>query len=488
MNTRQSFFSFCKELLPILHAIKNVGGTSYLVGGSVRDLALDRELKDFDIEVHGLAPEQLEKVLGSFQPVILVGKKFGVFRLPGFDVDWSLPRRDSKGRKPEVNIDPTMNIQDACRRRDLTMNAMAIDLNLVIDNFQVQQATPLTIIDPYGGLADIEKKQLRAVDQELFLEDPLRFYRVMHFVGRFGMQPDAQLNSICQKMSLWDSQTESALARERIYDEIKKLMLKSDQPSLGFRWLLQINRLGDTFPELQALVAVQQRPDWHPEGSVFEHTMQALDATTAIPISDNALGIYYKSQQEKFMIMLATLCHDVGKAVTTDANLSAHGHDIAGVPIAQKLLQSLTNDQTIKKGVCKLVRHHLAPFAFVDQGAGEKAYKRLAVKLAPEVTLRQLGLVAIADWQGRNGNEHKPLISEKVYADYKRFIEKTEQAAVTHGPEAPLLLGRDLIDVVPAGPELGQLLQRAYDIQIEEGVSDIQELKRRVLLSKKKSS
>ncbi len=545
MNTMlQSFFSLYDPLRPIITAIKAQGGTVYLVGGSVRDLVLGCPLNDFDIEVHGLPFEALEKLLQSYGPVMLVGKKFGVLRLAHSNVDWSLPRRDSVGRKPEVTIDPFMSLEQAARRRDVTMNAMAIDLHLVEQNYDPLHSnlrTPLlglkqasigangsespdhpegaqrvegsgqtdhyparpavpaealregweeadgrlegssiaqafAIIDPFNGLDAIKHKQLRAIDNSLFLEDPLRFYRVMHFIGRFGMQPDENLNKLCASMALWDATTNSPIAAERVYDEVKKLLLLSVRPSLGFRWLLDIGRLGEVFPPLQTLVTTPQRPDYHPEGSVFEHTMQSLDAAARFTLYQD--GPTMTAGQEKLMLLLAALCHDLGKPATTDAQLRAYGHDRAGVLPAQELLKCMTNDQGLIKAVCIMVRNHLHPFQLVQEKSSPQAYKRLAAKIAPAVTLRQLGMLALADWQGRNGAGPLPL--DQYYDVYQAFMEKAENAYVAHGPEAPVLLGKHLLDVVQPGPKLGELLKKAYQIQLEEGVSDWQELKRRV--------
>ena len=225
MTNLDHFFLFLDSLKSIIVTIDAAGGVPYLVGGCVRDLVLKRELKDFDIEVHQLTLEQLQKILECFGHVRLVGKKFGVLRIDSFDADWSLPRRDSKGRKPVVEIDPTMTIQDACRRRDVRMNAMALDLREPLKLSQktddCEQQMLSLIIDSYGGLEDIKNKRMRAVDSDLFVEDPLRFFRVMQFVGRFEMEPDQELNQICKKMELYDTVLDVPLALERICEEFK---------------------------------------------------------------------------------------------------------------------------------------------------------------------------------------------------------------------------------------------------------------------------
>jgi tRNA nucleotidyltransferase (CCA-adding enzyme) len=479
MNKLSVFFKKIKDILPILDEIIKKGGVPYLVGGSIRDLVLNLDIKDMDIEVHKISLETLEKCLKKFGHVKLVGKKFGVLKLTDkkFDIDWSLPRKDTKGRKPKVKIDPNMTIKQACKRRDLTMNAMAIDLKFVTQNFKklskkTTKLNDLKILDPFGGLKDIRSKKLRTVDKKLFLEDPLRFFRVMQFIGRFEMQPDKNLNALCKKMDLYDITANAPLAKERIFEEIKKLFLKSTHPSLGFRWLDKIGRLQEIFPELYVLKKTKQRKNYHPEGNVFEHTMQTIDAGAV-------LNKYY-NDEEKLMIMLGLLCHDLGKAVTTDKDLSCFGHDKAGVPIAKKLLKRITSDRKLINSVGKLVQYHTRPISLIKQKAKLKAYRRLAVNLAPELSIRQMAMTNLCDIRGRNAKGHEPL--KGIYEDkFKEVLQKAEEAKSEHGPIAPVLFGRHLLDVIKPGPELGQLLKKAYKIQLENGIEDWKELKRKVL-------
>jgi len=473
----KSFWEKYTKLTPLINAIKQAGGIAYLVGGSVRDLVLGKKIKDIDIEVHKISLEKLEDTLKQFGPVKLVGKQFGVLRVHGFDVDWSLPRRDSSGRKPKVELDPNMTIEQAAKRRDLTMNAMAIDLTKLVELPGTKISLTDLIIDPYGGLDDIAKKTLRAVDDKLFLEDPLRFFRVMQFLGRFEMTPCPDLNKLCSNMKLEDPQTYTPLARERIYEEIRKLFLKSRKPSLGFRWLQDIKRLKEIFPELYALIGIKQRPDYHPEGDAFEHTMQVLDACAILDKYEASETC--SLEDEKFTIMAAALCHDLGKALTTDEELHSKNHEKESVALAKKLLKRFTRDSSLIKAVCKLVRYHMMPHNLLRENASAKAYKRLAHKIAPEASMRQLALLALADTRGRNPNGPEPLTG---YEDeFKSFLEKTDKINVLHRPEPPVLLGRHLLDIVKPGKEMGELLKQAYRIQIDENIKDLEELKRRVL-------
>lgn len=439
----------------IVSALSSAGARVLLVGGAVRDLLLGFPIKDLDIEVHNVSLQELERVLKQFGPVSLVGKAYGVLKLHGLAIDWSVPRTDSSGRKPHVQLSAQLSLKEAFARRDLTMNAMGINL------------VTYEVVDPFHGLQDVQAKILRAPDSKKFIEDPLRFYRVLQFMGRFEMTPDRTLTSLCKKMSL------EGVSIERIDQEFKKLFLQSKQPSIAFRWLQKIGRLKELFPEIAALIGIEQPKKWHPEGDVFEHAMQSLDAAAAFDIED---------QSRKLIIMYAALCHDLGKPLTTQPGGKAHGHAQAGVAVAKKLLKRITRAKELIDSVCKLVKYHLAASEFERNGAKEAAYKRLAHKLAP-LTLEDVALVGLADQQGRNAKSHKPL--KKKPREIETFVKKATKAKVLTKPEKPLLLGRDLLDVVTPGPELGRLLMEAYELQLNQGISDKEELKKRVLGAKK---
>lgn len=443
------------SIADIIKKITNHKGRALLVGGAVRDLLLELPIKDLDIEVHGLTIEQLQKILAEFGPVSLVGKAFGVLRLHGLDIDWSLPRADSSGRHPEVKIDPYMKMEDAFKRRDLTINAMGIDLNT------------FELVDPWGGCHDVQNGILRAPDAHLFKEDPLRLFRVMQFIGRFGFTPDNELNELCAHMDL------AGISIERIEAEFDKLLLKSPQPSLGLRWLQKIGRLKDVFPELAHTIGVPQEPDWHPEGDVFEHTMQAIDAGAQLS---------YENTEQKLIALYALMCHDLGKVSTTktiDGRLRSWGHEETGVPLAKSLLKRITRRVDLIHAVEKLVRHHMAPGQFPANGAKLPAYKRLALKLAPEVNMELLAKISLADKRGRNPVTHQPLSID--VPEIEQFLHKAQEAHVMHKPEEPVLLGRDLAGIIEPGPKMGALLKKAYEIQIDEGITEKEELLKRIL-------
>jgi tRNA nucleotidyltransferase (CCA-adding enzyme) len=449
------------SLVPkIINKISDQGGKIFLVGGAVRDLLLNIPTKDLDIEVHGITSDNLEKILKSFGHVNLVGKIFGVFRIDNLDIDWSLPRTDTSGRKPDVKIDPFMSIKEAFRRRDLTINSMSIDL------------ITFELVDPFEGYKDLQNKILRATDPKLFLEDPLRFYRVMQFIGRFEMLPNDELNVICASMDIQN------VSVERIDQEFRKLFLKSKRPSLGIDWLRKINRLAEILPELNKTIGVLQELEWHPEGDVYEHSLQALDASETLQ---------YDSDSEKLILMWSALCHDLGKVSTTfikDNRIVSYEHEIESEILARKLLKRVTRDFGLIDSVCRLVRYHMQPGQFILQNSKPSAYKRLASKLAPYANLKMLSKLFYADRAGRNPKQGAPLTCK--FKEVNEFINKITSLNISKKPEEPILHGRDLMDIVPPGPQMGELLKKAYEIQIDEEIKDKEELKKRILKESKK--
>ena len=437
----------------IVAKINQNGGRALLVGGAVRDLVMGLPIKDLDIEVYGLLAQDLENVLKTFGPVSTVGKAFGVLRLHSLDVDWSLPRADSPGRKPTVVIDPFMSVEVAARRRDLTMNAMSLDL------------ITEELIDPCGGQADIKKKMLRTPDARFFIQDPLRFYRVMQFIGRFQMLPDDELNGLCKQMDV------STVSRERVEEEFRKLLLFSPRPSLGIRWLHSIGRLNDVLPELAATVGVKQSPQWHPEGDVFEHSMQALDAMGVIVQK-------YDNEFDKLILLYAALCHDLGKVTKTTeiaGVIKSIGHEVDSRVFAHSLMKRITHNADLINAVASLVLYHMMPLQFTKSNAKLPAYKRLANKLNHQVNMLMLIDLCIADKRGRNGKAHEPLTTD--FPEVTVFREKTNAAGVATGGVEPLLKGGDILDLISSGPQMGRVLERAYEKQIADGVLDKQVLR-----------
>jgi tRNA nucleotidyltransferase (CCA-adding enzyme) len=451
------------HIASIARRIAAGGGRALIVGGFVRDGLLGKPSKDYDLEVHGLELARLEAVLAALGEVIAVGKAFGVLRVKGLDVDFSIPRRDSKtGRGHRgflVELDPTLSFAEAARRRDLTINSMALD--------------PLTgeLLDPHGGRRDLEARVLRATDAGKFAEDSLRALRVAQFRARFEMEPDAELRRLCAAIDLSD------LPGERIFEELRKLLLKARRPSLGLEFLRETGLLR-FFPELAAMVGVPQDPQWHPEGTVWEHTMLVVDEAAAARQGDEA---------EDLVVMLGALCHDVGKPPTTveaGGRIRSPEHEEKGVPIAEAFLERLRAPGDLQAKVGALVRFHLAPAMYPQHGASPRAYRRLARKLHEAgIDARILHRVAQADHFGRTTPD--ALARQFPAGDelLRRMAELNRaEEAITDAVKGRHLIARGYTP----SPWFGEVLAACREVQDETGWTDADAILDRALLSLQK--
>ena len=441
----------------VARAASAAGGRAVLVGGYVRDRLLGVASKDYDVEIYGLSPDAVAELLGNVGELIQVGRAFGVFRVKGIDADFSLPRRDSKSgsghRGFEIAFDPNLNFAEASRRRDLTVNSIGLD--------------PLSgeILDPHGGRGDLERGTLRATDAGHFAEDPLRGLRTAQFAARLEMAPDEELTELCAKLDLTE------LPPERIYAELRKLLLKARRPSLGFAFLERA-RLLRFFPELEALQGVPQDPYWHPEGDVWIHTMLVLDEAAALRDGND----------EDLALMYAALCHDIGKpAVTVEdrGRVRTPGHDVVGAAMAKAFLERLRAPGHLCDQVEALVKYHLAPALFVAQGTTARGYRRLARNLDKAgVNILLLVRIARADHWGRTTEEAK----KRIFPAADAFLSEAEKAAVENKAPSDIVQGRHLqARGLTPGPHFGDILARCRDLQDETGWSDADKLLDKVL-------
>ncbi len=432
-----------QRVLDIASSIAACGGHAVIVGGYVRDKLLGIESKDVDIEVFGLGLEDLKTLLGTYGTVIEVGRAFGVLRLKELDVDFSLPRRDSKvgagHRGFDVQTDPGLDFEAAARRRDLTINSIGYD--------PLQGA----YLDPHGGRADLARRVLRATDTAHFAEDPLRGMRVAQFAARLRMHADATLIELCRGLDL------SEVAPERLFDELRKLLLKGTQPSLGLTFLRDSGLVGQ-FPELDALIGVAQDPAWHPEGDVWAHTLMVLDEAARAR----------DGEADDLALMLAALCHDLGKpAATVDVRgrIRSPRHEALGEAATGDFLARLRTPGKLLRKVQVLVRYHLAPALFVKNSAGAKAYRRLARRLdAAGAGIALLHRVARADHLGRT----TPEALARAFPAGDEFLERAARCLVENAAPKDLVGGRHLIERgMQPGPRFGEILALCRALQDE---------------------
>jgi len=280
----------------------------YGVGGMVRDSLLGLVPNDFDYVVCGSTPEEMLS-LGYKE----VGADFPVFLHPTTGCEYALARKEYKighGYKGfKCSFGPEVTIEEDLERRDLTINAMAVDLD---DNNK--------LIDPFGGEKDLKNGVIKHTS-EAFVEDPLRVLRAARFAARFKFKitPD----TMTLMTELVNSGELNELTPERIWIEVEKA-LKTDHPGLFFKNLDIVGALRVIFPELERLYGVPQTEKYHPEGCAYIHTMLVLKAVCKMT----------NDAPTRF----AALCHDLGKGTTPQEELPSHkGHELRSADMVREI-------------------------------------------------------------------------------------------------------------------------------------------------------
>jgi tRNA nucleotidyltransferase (CCA-adding enzyme) len=440
----------------IASAAQASGGRALIVGGWVRDALRGSPSKDLDMEVFGIAEAELPAMLSRFGRVEAVGQSFPVYKVvAGTDddraeVDVALPRRESKagrGHKAfRVQGDPHLSIADAARRRDFTVNAIALD--------------PLTgaFEDPFDGRADLAHRRLRVVDPATFGDDSLRVLRAIQFAARFDFALEPATFDLCRSIPLDD------LPAERVWGEFEKLLLQAARPSIGLRLAWDLGVVARVLPELTPLPACPQEPEWHPEGDVWTHTLLVVDEARA---QNGDLN-----RPQLLAVMLGALCHDLGKPATTavvDGRIRSPGHEEAGIPPTLRLLDRLNvhsiDGYDVRGQVVGLVAHHLKPGQFHKApSVSDGAFRRLAQKVDCELLAR----VARADCHGRTGR------FDCSAMDW--FIQRARAIGVERRPPAPLLLGRHVLALgVAPGPRVGEILAHVYERQLDGEIASVEQ-------------
>ncbi len=410
------------------------GGRAYYVGGFVRDKILGIENKDVDIEVYGIMPERLLEILKEVGEPLSFGSSFGIYSLKGTHIDIAMPRKEhatGRGHRDfEVCVDPFSDTKSAARRRDFTMNALMEDV--------------LTgeIVDHFGGRQDIQDRVIRHVDDKSFAEDPLRVLRGAQFASRFGFTVAPETVELCKGIDL------SALSRERVEEELKKALLKGKKPSVFFEVLREMEQLDIWFPELKSCIEVQQDPKFHPEGNVWNHSMEVLDRAAA----------YRDRVSDPYSFMLLAITHDLGKISTTeviDGRIHAYGHETEGLPIAEKFLRRITGETAVIDYVLNMLPLHMKP--------NMVAYSKSAVKVTNRmfdeaVSPKDLIYFSMCD---------KPVLSgdDPFEGDSGFLFERLKVYEETMAK--PYVKGQDLIDAgLEPGPYFSEVLEYAHKLRL----------------------
>lgn len=457
MNIKQVF----QALDELFQSIHQLGGKPYLVGGCVRDTLLQEKgwsvsFKDIDIEVHYLELDLLIQVLGEYTSRIdEVGKSFGVIKvmLPQFHdqfpnmeaLDFTLPRSETKSGAGytgfDISVNPYLGLKEAASRRDYTINSMYMDIE--------------GIRDPYEGRADLDLRLLRAVSPK-FSEDPLRVLRGMRQASQFNLDVVPETAQLCRELK----EEYRFLAQERIWGEWWKWASKTPFPSKGLKFLQEAGWIS-FYPELEALIGTPQDPIWHPEGDVMTHTALVCDAAARIALRDGLASF------ERGVLVMAALCHDLAKPFCTeiqpDGRITSRGHEKAGEEPSVSLLNRMGYPQLKKgygpvlEGLVPLVVNHLAHCSL-----GAEPTAKAVRKLSTKVNIEMLARLVEADHSGR------PPLEPHLPEGMETILVMSKDLGVSQGEPDPLITGKILIHSgVQPGKEMGQLLKKAYEGQLE---------------------
>lgn len=349
------------KLDKIFDKLDKYNASPIIIGGFIRDYLLGIESKDIDIEVYNISSyEKLEDILKEFGEVNSVGKSFGVCKvaLDDLDLDFSLPRMDSKisagHRGFDIKIESDIDFVTATSRRDFTINSIGYDIK------------NQKILDPYSGVRDLKERTLKIVDKKTFSQDPLRVLRAMQFCARFELRCNKTLISTCQEMIANNMLNE--LSKERIYEEFKKLFLKSQKPSIGLDFLAKINGL-NYFNELQM------------DSKIWIKTLNSIDKFSNNKTDNNNSNI---------TIMLTLLCYEINEYKI------------------KSLIDKLTNRKNLFKRIHSF--HHIARYI-------QNRDNKLLYEVAKNIDTKELSLFLTAlnidNEEIKNIDNLKPIIHGK---------------------------------------------------------------------------
>ncbi len=365
-----------ERILLLARIFHDHGKQLYMVGGTVRDLLLQRQSSpDADLTTDA-TPDEVKRLVEVVHPsaVVLVGEQFGTVRLhfrraeqlesssadaqetgaaeTAEDIveitTFRTERYNPDSRKPEVGFGTVL--EEDLLRRDFTINAMARD--------------PLSgaIIDAFGGRADLEARVLRAVGNDpakRFEEDPLRLLRAV----RFAAQLDFAIETQTAEAIVRQASSLAKISRERIRDEMNKLLV-SPRPALGLRLMVDLGLMGHVIPEVLELQGVSQHPGGHSK-DVYRHVLQVV-----------------QNAPPRLVTRWAALLHDIAKPRTRtveEGKVHFFGHEDVGAHMARDILKRLKFDRDHIERVCRLVRMHMRSNAYTSDWT-DGAVRRLMLE------------------------------------------------------------------------------------------------------------
>jgi poly(A) polymerase len=422
------------------------GHELHLVGGSVRDALLGRLGNDLDFATDAHPDQTLDVLAGWAETTWETGREFGTIGAArrGLQLEITTFRAESYdgvSRNPLVQYG--LNLAEDLRRRDFTVNAMAVSL------------PDHRFSDPYGGLADLAAKVIRTpgTPEQSFGDDPLRMLRAARFVSQLRFAVDPPVLAAITAMA-GDLQRITA---ERIRDEFTKLTCGAD-PVAGLRLLVDTGLADQFLPELTGLKLEIDEHAQHKD--VYEHTLTVIR---------NAIRLEGDSGPD-FVLRMAALMHDVGKpatkAVGPDGRVSFHHHEVVGARLTKARMKALRYPKDVINDVVELVGLHLR---FYGYGRGEwtdSAVRRYVTDAGP--LLSRLHKLTRSDVTTRNRRK-----ADQLAADYDALEERIAriQAEEDLARVRPDLDGNAIMELlgVPPGPVVGRAWRHLKDLRLERG-------------------
>ncbi|HEY1010554.1 MAG TPA: HD domain-containing protein [Daejeonella sp.] len=441
-----------KEYLqnPIFKKLGSIADASdteiYVIGGFVRDIFLDRPSKDVDILVVGNGITFAEEVGKIFRTKVSVFKNFGtaMLRHDNLEIEFVGARKESyraDSRKPVVE---NGSLDDDQKRRDFTINAMAISLNA--SSFG-------RLLDPFDGLTDLSQKLIRTpLDPELtFSDDPLRMMRAIRFASQLGFTIDTRALHAIQK----NNKRIKIVSTERITDELNKIIL-SPKPSVGFEYLFNSGLLKEIFPQMVELHGVDII-DGKGHKDNFYHTLQVLDN-----LSENTDDLWLR---------WSAILHDIAKPATKrfepGHGWTFHGHEDRGARMVPKIFAQLKLPLNEKmKMVQKLVQLHLRPIVLAQDVVTDSAVRRLLFEAGEDIE----GLMLLCNADVTTKNEYKIKKYRRNFELVKQRLKDVEESDHIRNWQPPVT-GEDIMMAfnLRAGREVG-IIKNQIREAILEGV------------------
>ncbi len=440
-----------EEVEPLAERFGRAGHALYLVGGTVRDLLLGREVADIDYDLTTDArPDAIEGLVRGWADAVWTqGKRFGTIgcRKDGRTYEITTHRAEvyrPDSRKPEVAYADA--VEADLSRRDFTVNAMALAL------------PEPELVDPHGGAADLAAGRLRTpLDPEVsFDDDPLRMLRAARFIAGYGLVPDPELVAAVARMT----ERLAIVSAERIRDELDRLVVVED-PSRGLWFLVETGLAEEFLPELPAL-ALEQDPIHHHK-DVLAHTVAVVAKT-----------------RPQRIVRLAALFHDVAKPKTRSfgpgGKVSFHHHEVVGARMTRDRMRALRYPNDDIDQVSRLVELHLR-FHTYKMGWTDAAVRRYVRDAGP--LLGELNELTRCDCTTRNRRRAAELDRrmDDLEVRIAELDEAEELAALRPDLDGAAVMAQ--LGIAP-GPAVGQALAHLLEMRIEEGPLGEDEARRRL--------